>query len=395
MTQSRYARPSDGTLPFCFWGGLIMVLALGLLFGVYAGLRALQQWGDSGLEQAQSAPPALRQAIRVVLRGADAVMIDPAAIAVIRQQTEYWLAQHQARLRERLHEDLRQRSQRLFAVVQQRIPLFADWYYSLGGEYGRLFAAVFGDLPSYVAAQWDALVFTPADSAQAIEQMSASLDRQLREQLQGAAVDFQATLARLARAHRLDVESPALAVVGVWAPTVGQDGELPRYLALSGLDLARQSAASGAGAAVGALTAKKLGAATVAKIGLKSALKTGGALGGAASGAALCIGSGVGAPFAPGCALLGGVLTGLTAWLGVDKGMLEMDEWWHRERLEEQLRVTLERQREALVGALAQRYDEALMAAFEQFGRGLRQAATTRDGAPLNDFVPAAALRAR
>jgi hypothetical protein len=35
------------------------------------------------------------------------------------------------------------------------------------------------------------------------------------------------------------------------------------------------------------------------------------------------------------------------------------------------------------------------MAAFEQFGRGLRQAATTRDGAPLNDFVPAAALRAR
>jgi hypothetical protein len=186
-------------------------------------------------------------------------------------------------------------------------------------------------------------------------------------------------------------------------------------LTLSSTDIARQGVATSAGAAASAAAFKKLGAASVAKsttliagkqsagmlaalaskLGLKAAVKGGGSLAGAGAGAgagaALCAGSVVGAPAAPGCALVGGAVTGVATWLLVDTAVLEADELLNREQLEQQLREALAAQRQELDTGLRERYLGALRAGFDQLEQGLAEPSPIPGAAPKRDFVPAEA----
>ena len=62
---------------------------------------------------------------------------------------------------------------RIFAAADKQVPVFADWYYSLTGEYVRLINAAFGDLSAFLAEKLDELVFAPAGTAQAIDALGA------------------------------------------------------------------------------------------------------------------------------------------------------------------------------------------------------------------------------
>ena len=402
-----------------FWGGFIAILVVGVLLAVFATIRGGKQWIEAKLGESDELPISWTEVIQVTLSGGEAVYVERNSLPHIQSETWAWIGQRTNQMQHRFSMMLDHETKAIFQAASLNVPAFADWYYSLTGEYTRLFYAAFGNLPEYLSEQLNQLVFQPSGTADAIDRLAGTMDARLKEQLQNAAFDMQNMLVRLVRAHQVAKDEVNVRIEGEWTLGTQLAERMEAYVSLTPQDIARQGLATSAGVAASAVTAKKLGAVTVAKVstkiagmqslgalttvaaklGLKSAAKAGGALGsagtGAASGAALCAGTVAGAPLAPGCALVGGAVTGLAAWLLVDKAVLETEELLNREALEDELRQALLAQREELHTTLKTRYEHAVQAGFKQlrddFDNNVRPTVTP----PRKDFVPAKAARGK
>lgn len=382
------------------------------MFTIFAAIRGAQRLAvdiptDSGI------PPSVTEAIRVIVAPGESVLLDAAALTKARAKVLDLLAAKQTEARQALVATLDEELARIFGAAEQQVPAFADWYYSLTGEYMRLFNAAFGDLSDFLAERLDELVFGPAGTAQAIDALSASLGEESVARVKDTLGEVQELLLELVSENGLTTER--VHVIGEWDLSGQLGPQLQPYLTLTPEDLARQGVATSAGAAAGAAAAKKLGGTTVAKaagklaakpatgaagalaakMGLKSAAKAGGALGsagtGAAAGAAICAGTVAGAPLSPGCALIGGAVSGLAAWLLVDKAVIEVDEYLNRAELEEGLREALAEQRSALHLELETRYAAGADAVHDQIRSDLETELSPRPIEPKRDFVPARA----
>ena len=399
-----------------FWGGFFAILLLGVLAVLFAAIRSGKQWAEVTLEEAQEIPRAWTQVVRVTLAGGEALYIDPAAVPRIQEETKTWIEARRQEAQGPMFESVDRETEAIYQGALAHVPAFADWYYSLTGEYARLFYAAVGNLPEYVSGQLQTLVFDPAGTADAIERMAGSLDDRLSRELRDTALGLQALLTRLVRAEQLSGEPTNVTLQGDWALGEQLTAHLQPYVALTPGDIARQGAATSAGVGLAAVTAKKLAATTVAKttakmatgesvgalaagvskLGLKSAAKAGvlgGAGSGAASGAALCAATVVGAPMAPGCALLGGAVTGIAAWLLVDKAVLEAEELLGREAFEQELRQALAAQRDEMRATLKEQYAGVAESVFEQLENDLSGNLRPGTGAPEKTFIPARAAQ--
>lgn len=411
MTQK--ARDATRSMSGWFWGGFIAILLAGVLLALFAAIRGGKQWLQTTLAQDDSLPPAWTEVIRVTLSGGETVYIDRASLPAIRTQTQTWIEHRGARVRDELLSPLDHETAIIFRRACAQVPVFADWYYSLSGEYARLFYAAFGNLPDYLSKQLQQRLFQPSGTAEAIDSLTAALDTRLAEQFRHAALDLQGMLTRLIHEHQVTTEEVNIQVDGQWALATQLTERLETYVSLGPRDIARQGVATSAAVAASAVTMKKLGAATVSKVsakfaakpslgalaaaasklGVKSAAKAGGTLAGAGTGAttgaALCAGTVAGAPLAPGCALVGGALTGLATWLLVDKVVLETEELLNRETFEQELREALEAQRKELLTTLETRYGGAIRSSFEQIQQDFEKQVQPTTTVPRKDFIPA------
>ena len=398
-----------------FWGGFIAILLMGVLFALFAAIRGGKQWLETELAHNDRLPQAWTEVIQVTLSGGETVYIDGAAVPVIKTQTQNWIKQRAEQVHDELLAPLDRETKIIFQRASARVPVFADWYYSLTGEYARLFYAAFGNLPDYLSKQLQQHVFTPAGTAEAIDGLTTALDTRLAEQFRYAALDLQGMLTRLIRQHRVSADQVNIQVGGQWALATQLAERLDSHISIGPQDIARQGVATSAAVAASAVTAKKLGAATVSKVsakfaakpslgalataasklGLKSAAKAGGTLAGAGTGATgaavLCTSTVAGAPLAPGCALVGGALTGLATWLLVDKAVLETEELLNRESFEQELREALEAQRRELITMLEERYAGVIQASFQKIQQDFDK--QVQPTTPKKDFVPAQATQ--
>lgn len=401
-----------GRLSTWFWGGFFAILLIGAVFAIFAAIRGAQSMAVD-VASKSGIPPTVTEAIRVIVAPGESVLLDTAALAKARAQVLDRLATRQAKTRQALAATLDQELERIFAKTNAQVPAFADWYYSLTGEYLRLFNAAFRDLSSFLAQKLDELVFGPAGTAEAIDALSTGLGKESVAQITDTLGEAQASLVKLVRENGLSPKR--VKVTGEWDLSGQVGAELRPYLTLTPEDLARQGVAASAGAAAGAAAAKKLGGTTVAKaagklaakpatgaagalaakLSLKSAAKAGGALGsagtGAATGAAICAGTVAGAPLSPGCALIGGAVSGLAAWLLVDKAVIEADEYLNRAELEAGLREALAEQRVALRAELDTMYLAGMDAVLERVRSSLETELSPWPTAPKRDFVPSRA----
>jgi hypothetical protein len=396
-----------------FWGGFIAILLVGVMIAVFAAIRGGKQWAESTLMQNDNQADNWTNVIRVTLSGGEAIYIDSESVPRIRAQAQTWIGRRFEKTKTELFLVLDQQTKAIFEQALKNVAAFADWHYSLQGEYTRLLYAAFGDLPAYLSKQLHQIVFQPAGTAEAIDKLTENIDAQLADQLRLAALDLQGMLTRLIRSHQVTSQQINVQVDGQWALGTQLAERLEGYVTLTPQDIARQGLATSAGAAVSAATAKKLGAVTVAKassklagkasigalasitakLGLKSAAKAGGTMtsagAGAASGAVLCTGTIAGAPLAPGCALVGGALTGLATWLLVDKAVLETEELINREEFEQQLDEALRAQRDELLATLKGRLNDVLQTTFNQMQNVLDHQIGPTNIVPKEDFVPA------
>ena len=395
-----------------FWGSFFAILLFGLAFSMFAFIRGGKAWIEDQLA-APELPPVFAEAVRVTLAPGESVYLDAAALASTRMQVLDQLSELRGEAEASLTGAMDQGLEEIFAQADQQIPAFADWYYSLTGEYMRLFNAAFGDLAAFLAQKLDEQVFTPAGTARAVDALSMQLGEASVAQVNDAAGEVRNLLLELVRSSGLPADQ--VRVTGEW-DLGGQLGtRLEPFVAVTPEDIARQGVATSAGAATAAVTAKKLGTAAVAKasaklaakpslgaasalaakLGLKSIAKTGGTLGatgtGAATGAALCAGTVIGAPLSPACALVGGAASGIAAWLLVDKAVIEVDEHLNREEFEADMREALAEQRATLREELAARYVAGTEAVLDRLSSDLEIELAPRPVEPKKNFVPARA----
>ena len=392
-----------------FWVGFILILLFSLALSIIALIRSGTGWVEKHLPES-GLPPLVNEAIRVTIAPGESVYVDAVALAHAQEQALDLLDKRINAAQSKLTTELDQGLKHIFAETERHIPAFADWYYSIAGEYTRLAYAVAGNLPGYLAQKIDELVFTPAGTARGIDNLSSTLKTTSAAAVVDAVQEVRNILIEVLLASGLPADR--VHVTGEWNLGGELGTHLERYVDWTPQDTARQAIATTAGAAVATATAKKLGSAAVAKaagklaakpaaattaklaakLGLNAASKAGGTAGatgtGAAAGAALCAGTVAGAPLSPGCALIGGAITGIAFWLLVDKVVIEADEYLYRGDFEADLHSALVEQCTELRAELAGRYVEGTTSTLQRLRGNLEKELAPHMIAPTRDFVP-------
>ncbi len=325
---------------------MLWLVATGLLLALVA-TQPQRSW----------APPAQTE---IVLAG-EHYRLEAAQLDWVRAFSALHFSGGRAAARALLEAELGSGLDEILAGVRERLPEFADWYYSLGGEYSRLGMAALAQLKladgQYLATKATALLF-PAEEWEAA---LAGLDAHMLATLQG----HQQRL----RAQWLAELGDRLAPYRVPAPLgTGRDAVRTEPLQLDGLlagwlaaeqDAFRGriqlSTAAGGSAAAGAVLWRRAAAraatisrgAIVARGTSRTAARAGAATTG---GLAVCAATG---PAAAGCALLAGAI----AWVATDWALLKVDEARHRDDLLAAL--------EAGLGLLQAQMTEETLAAFD------------------------------
>ena len=195
------------------------------------------------------------------------------------------------------------------------VPEYADFHYSVWGEYAELGTAAIGD----VGAKLEEMLFSGLEPR--LESIALKLDEEYSSTLQ-AEIKKEIT--------RIEVSGAMLGPLTENAISNAQRRMLVTVpvgtVAITGTK------------ATAAIIAKKI----ATKLAAKATLKAGGkwaVVGTTASGAAaLCSWSGPGAGL---CAAAGGI----GAWLVADYGIVKLDEYWNREEFEAELREMITEQK--------------------------------------------------
>jgi len=344
-----------------FWLGFFAVILLLALVAAFALLKGGRQLAEKQLPQA-AAP--VQRLLYLVLNGREYVIPEAHRLELSLALQEH-LGEEQQDQQQWLESRIDSAVDAAFAPVHDRVGDFADWYYSLTGEYLRYAHAIGGDMGDYLQEQLENTVFLPAALDTNLDNLFESLDADVRSRLQQSGIRMTENLEVLLREYARPL--------GVGEPRLGESLDLDVLLAdslsVSAKDINRQLlsvlVAAGAGMAVakglGALIMKKtltkvasgksfhLAASLLGKLAAKSALKGGGALAGASSGAALC------SPTGPG-ALVCGAVGGLIAWLAVDKAAIELDEALNRDAFEADIHAAIDAQQSLLKRQLQEVY---------------------------------------
>ena len=287
-------------------------------------------------------------------------------VSGIRADSELWFRAQGSMGRAMLQQRMSAHLDRLFLRVENRIPSFLDWYYSLGGEYSRLGMSALNiiglDDRNYVQEQASERLFEAVGWEQSLARLDHSLTRGLVRHDRRTREGWMARVVSQLSEH----EVPAPIQSGSRTShrledTVSLDG-LNRRLEADSLmtlnDRAFLSAGGGTLAGFAIWRGAFRGAAAVG--GRRAAAKGAGRLitragSGAAGGAVACA---PGGPVALGCALVAGT----AAMLTIDWALLSIEEAVSRDAMEARLKEGLAGFRENLERDLERRIE----ARFEQ-----------------------------
>lgn len=355
------ARPGAGAHA----GGL--ALAAALLLALLLGLLMLDQ------RQRPWTPPAT---VDLVI-GGEHYRVPAAEAGQLRRLAAAHFAAGGAADRELLRAELDRRLDLLFAGLHQRLPLFADWYWSLPGEYTRLGAAALAAAgrpgTDAVNAQARRILFDGISWEAELAALDADLARQVAGRQREHREGWVAGLVERLAPYRVPAPLPDALALEDPAQLVRLDPLLAGLAADEAARLGRRMVASTAAAASISAAPALLRAAGTRQAGRAIAAR-GGARGGAAlGGATLCA---PGGPAAIACGLLAFGAT----WVLTDLALLELDERRHRE---------------ALLGELGEGLDQLHAALRDEIGTAWSALLIEQEAGLLREiesgFVPACA----
>ncbi len=274
-----------------------------------------------------------------------------------------------ARTRARLAAEIDAGLDAAFAPVRARLPEFADWYYSLSGEYTRLGLAaasrlnlVEGDV---LAARASSMLFPDDAWSREFATLDSRLAGAVGETQRAVRAEWLTALEHRLAGSRVPAPLQDDAYQGTGAPVSARSPEafLDGLAARERDVLAGRvgvSTAVGGSAAAGALIWRGAAARAAGRSGRVAAARgvgRGAARAGSAAGSGLVV-CAPGGPAAAGCALVAGTI----AWLATDWAMLRIDEALHRDDLVAALDASLDVLQAEVRADLLGAWDEALVA---------------------------------
>ncbi len=347
MTATLTLRSAAGRLAV---GSLLVLLAAGGLL-----------WGVTHVAQRPwRAPPA----VPVTLEGQH-YRVPPGELSWLEGFSAQHFAEGEEKSREVVEKEIDARLDGMFAEARDRVPAFADWYYSLRGEYARVgmraLSAVGLAAPEYVAREAAQTLFPKEVWTADLEALQQQTEARLRAHEAAVRESWLAEVNRHLGPHRVPAPLPGDTQVadrdvdldGLVQNLVSREhAALTTRLSLStvaggGAALAPalwRAAGRGAEEAGARAAGERLAAGGAARIG-ESAL----------GGGAVCA---PGGPLALGCALVAGT----AAWVGTDWALLRLDEHLHRQQFVGEV--------DASLGALQVRMREALLDAYDRIIAG-------------------------
>ena len=374
------------------WLGFFVAILVLALVTVFAVLRGGRQLADAQLQQ--SSPP-VQELMYVILNGEQRIVPESKRLQLSLDMQDQVITE-QEQLAAQIQQQIDAMVDASFSSVHDNVENFADWYYSLTGEYMRYAHAIGGDMGRYMQQRFNETVFLPAALETNVDNMLVALNTQLLQSLKQSSEKLSAQLQLVVAANSWPVSSST--------PVVGNSLDLDQLFArgfeLTSTDINRQLFASMAAAGTGIVVAKGLGAMVakkalakvaatnsfhlaatlLAKLAAKSAVKGGGVLAGAGTGAAVC------SPTGPG-ALICGAVGGLIAWVVIDKAVIELDEALNRDLFEREIHAAIDVQQQKLKQDLRQASQAVLEAGFIPLKKGSQVFAV-----PAGEFTPAELL---
>ncbi len=305
--KKRHQNPNKKIFSHVFWGTIIALLCITISLSVTLLVRANQQ--NAKLPSTVEAP--------------QSILGD-----IIREAAKK--AGETAKL------DVEQMLNQVYAPVYGAIPDYADFHYSVRGEYTEFAGAILDQLADGIHNR----LYRGFD--QRLKNAAPHIDQKY----------ITAFNAALAEQVSEKIELLPNQSLGPASTTILEDAKARIKITVPLATVAAVTTGAGAAKMVSATVAKKI----AAKIALKAAAKGGAKLGtigaAAATGATVCLWSG---PFAAACALVAGGV----AWLTVDAVIVSLDEYINRDDFEVELRGMIDEDRKEkkkqLEGALIQK----------------------------------------
>lgn len=369
------------------WIGFFSIIILLALISSFALISMGKQFAQQIPEQS---------VLRLIIDG-KTYHVSEQAQAELVSETSHIIQNQQKWLTQQIQQHIEEQLDAAFSPAHEKIPEFADWYYSLTAEYLRYAHAIGGNITGYLQNQLLQRVFEPAQLESTIDGLLPAVNNSLDQLLSDSRQTISQQLQSMAVAHSIGDNPGAQGI----SSRLNLDSLLDVQPDLNEQIINRQLisavTATGAGIAagkgLGALLVKKIltkiaasksflaASGLLTKLAAKSAMKSGGALGAAATGMVIC------SPTGPG-ALLCGVVAGVAAWVAVDAAIINLDEMLNREAFEADMHHVLKEQREKMSAAYTEVYSVLLAEHFSKLQRVGNQLLD-----PPATFVPAETVR--
>lgn len=296
MTQppNGYETKKNMTSSRFFWAAILALAGITILLSLVGSLRNSEPAGPTTFEIQKTT-------LETILSGAA-----EKAQAIVAPEAELLL-------------------QNVYAPVYMAIPKYAEFHYSVLGEYVELTEAAFGQMSHQIYDRlFNGFEQRLSDAVLLLDQKySEAYRRALEEQIEATILTKKLSLplGELTQAALEDAIGRARVTLPLATVAAGVAG-------------------SGTLKVVAATVAKKMAAKVAAKAAAKGVAKGGGFLAGAGGGALLCSWSG------PGAALCG-IVGGTAAWLITDAAVVNIDEYFNRNEFEAELRALIDEDRAA------------------------------------------------
>lgn len=235
----------------------------------------------------------------------------------------------------------------LFEPVNQQIPKYADFHYSLTGEYLEIGSALSGNLASSIKEKLFDTVDFDAKYNMVLNTIQSNSQSFISETT--AIVNEKSK-------NRLNLSTDEMKIFNK-VSTLSIEDSMARFDDISSNII--RAGALGTGAkfstvVIAKVMGKKIATTVLAKAAAKGGAKIVGIGGGAAAGAAVgSVVPGVGT-------VVGGVVGAVAAWLAVDKVIIEMDEVFNREEFEKDLKTLIAKQKENMKIEIKSAYAKSL-----------------------------------
>jgi hypothetical protein len=230
-----------------------------------------------------------------------------------------------------------------FNKAYGQIPKFADFHYSVTGEYSEIVDILSGEMSNRVQEILFKQVGVEANLQNAFTDIADSSQKKIEKSIETTNYNIKIKI----NLSNNDINK----FTKILELTTQDIKNRFRPLEYSTIRNVRQKSMN---IVLAKIIGKKLAVKITAKTSVKTAAKAGSILGGAGTGAGTCA---VGGPIAAGVC---GVVAGVVTWFVVDKLIVEIDEHFNRDEFEQELRSMLDEQKLEIKKGLKDSYSTIL-----------------------------------